>query len=49
MPPDQRPAAFLYDENHWRGQWFKRALAVREKSSLCYNGSAVCQLHKQKA
>ena len=35
-------------ENHSLGEWFKKAYGDEKvKNSLCYNGSAVCQLHKE--
>ena len=38
----------LCSENHSLGEWFQKAYAMREqKNSLCYNESAVCQLHKR--
>ena len=38
----------LVAQNHSLGEWFKKAYGdKREKNSLCYNESAVCQLHKE--
>lgn len=39
----------MYKENHSLGEWYKRSLMamMKEKNSLCYNKSAVCQLHKK--
>ena len=48
LPRGALGAALFFAPNHSLGEWSQKAYGDKqEKNSLCYNESAVCQLHKE--